>query len=150
VPRTTAPPHITPRRAFSRGPRRPILLATLAGRVDPSAERVAIESALEANRRLLLVNAVHQAQGPAAHALGGVPESVRATAQRAMSLGVQTELLRPISPRPAQTIVRLANEHQAALIVLGRPRGLLGRWRFRRVARAIHRGTTCLVWLAGS
>jgi hypothetical protein len=34
-----------------------------------------------------------------------------------------------------------------ALIVLGRPRGVLGRWRFRRAARAIRRGTSCLVWL---
>jgi nucleotide-binding universal stress UspA family protein len=125
-----------------------VLLATLAERVDPEAERMAIESALEANRALLLVNAVPRIQGPAATARGRDPGSVGATAKRAASLGIRTELLRPMTPRPIQTIVRLANERRAALVVLGRARGLLGRLRFRRAARALRRGTSCLVWVA--
>jgi nucleotide-binding universal stress UspA family protein len=126
-----------------------VLLATLARRVDPEAERMAIDSALESNRTLLLVNALPNVQGPAATDRGRDPESVVATARRAASLGIRTELLLPASPSPARSIVMLANAHRVALIVLGRPRGLLGRWRFRRAARAIRRGTSCLVWLAG-
>src|SRR5688572_9309686 len=109
---------------------------------------MAIESALEANRTLLLVNAAPAVQGPAATDHGIDPESVVATARRAASLGIRTELLRPASPSPPRSIVMLANAHRVALIVLGRPRGVLGRWRFRRAARAIRRGTSCLVWLA--
>jgi nucleotide-binding universal stress UspA family protein len=124
-----------------------VLLATLAGSIDPTAERMAIDSALEANRSLLLVNAV--ARAPAPSAVARVPAAVMATANRATALGVRIELLRPVSPSPAKTIVMIANERRAALIVLGRPRGLLGRWRFWRAARAIRRGTSCLVWLAG-
>jgi nucleotide-binding universal stress UspA family protein len=123
-------------------------LATLADRVDPSAERIAIESALEANRRLLVLDAVHHAQGPGAGARGRIPECIRETAQRAKSLGVQTELLLPITPSPARSIVMLANQRRAALIVLGRARGLLGWLRFRKATRAIRRGTSCLVWIA--
>jgi nucleotide-binding universal stress UspA family protein len=123
-----------------------VLLATLSGSIDPSAERMAIDSALEANRSLLLVNAVPRAPAPAA--VARFPAAVMATANRAMALGVRTELLPPISPSPAKTIVLLANERRAALVVLGRPRGLLGRWRFRKAARAIRRDTTCLVWIA--
>jgi nucleotide-binding universal stress UspA family protein len=148
VPGTTTPPLNTPRRASGHHSQQPILLATLASSVDSGAERFAIESALEANRRLLLLDAVPKAHGPGAQARGRVPECIRATAQRAMSLGVQIELLRPITPWPAQTIVKLANHHRAALVVLGRARGLLGWLRFRMAARAIRRNTSCLVWIA--
>jgi hypothetical protein len=125
-----------------------VLLATLARRMDPEAERIALESAYEANRTLLLVNAVLTVQGPAATPRGGGSESVVATAKLAGSLGIRTELLRPMSPSPARSIVMLANARRVALVVLGRPRGLIGRWRFRRAARAIRRDTSCLVWIA--
>ncbi|MFI5025555.1 MAG: hypothetical protein ACHQCI_02225, partial [Solirubrobacterales bacterium] len=38
---------------------RPVVLGTLACRIDPSAERMAIESAIEAGSRLLVTNVVH-------------------------------------------------------------------------------------------
>ena len=37
---------------------RPVVLATLSVRVDPAAERVAIEAALETRARLLLANLI--------------------------------------------------------------------------------------------
>ena len=47
-------PSRAPREA--RSPARPVLLGTLSVRVDPSAERMAIDTALEAGAKLILAN----------------------------------------------------------------------------------------------
>ena len=83
---------------------RPVVLATLSVRVDPSAERMAIDSALEAGVPLVLVNILRLRPYPTTLVLVGpeamnLPheedlEAVRATAARAAELGVKTELLR--------------------------------------------------------
>ena len=76
---------------------RPVVLATLSVRVDPSAERMAIESALEAGVPLVLVNLISLPPYPRTLVLAG-PEAttlpheedldeVRATARRAADLG---------------------------------------------------------------
>ena len=140
----------------------PVVLATLSSDLDPAAERVAIESALDAGVPLLVVNVVELPPCPRALVLGGPAalafpheesyEAVRATAQRAAQLGLQVEHLRVSSPRPARALVQLANERSAGLVVLGpRRRGLLsGRRRFRRAARQVRRRLNCLVWIAGA
>ncbi|MEA2333391.1 MAG: Universal stress protein family [Thermoleophilaceae bacterium] len=138
---------------------RPVVLATLASRVDPSAERVAVDSAIEAGVPLLLVNAIAMPYAPRAFALGGLDaitlpheedyDAVRATANRAAALGIRTELLRVTSPRPARAIAEVANERGAALVVFGPARGRVRRRRLRRAARAVLRGTRCLVWIVG-
>ena len=137
------------------------MLATLSCGVDPAAERVAIESALEAGVPLLVVNVVELPPCPRALVLGGPAalafpheegyEAVRATAERAAQLGLQVEHLRVSSPRPAKALVQLANERSAGLVVLGPIRRSLlrGRWRFRRAARRVRRRVSCLVWIAG-
>ena len=126
------------------------MLATLGSRLDPEAERVAIESAFENCTRLLLVNAVMARYAPRTPTLPREEdyEAVRGSADRAAEQGIFTELLRVRTPHPAKAIVEIANERGAALLVLGpRRRSWWRMFRVRRVARAIRRGTTCLVWL---
>jgi nucleotide-binding universal stress UspA family protein len=137
----------------------PVVLGTLSSRVEPEAERLAIESALDAGVPLLVVNAIPMPVCPRALVLGGPAavsfphkedyEAVCATAQRAAACGIRVEHLRVASPRPAKALVQVANERGAGLVVLGPKRGRVSRRRFRRAAREVRRGTSCLVWIAG-
>src|SRR4051812_41784606 len=79
---------------------RPVVLATMAVRVHPSAERMAIDSAIEAGVPLVVVNLVPLPPYVRTLVLVG-PEgttfpheedldAVRATARRAADLGVKT------------------------------------------------------------
>jgi nucleotide-binding universal stress UspA family protein len=137
---------------------RPVLLATLQVRVDPSAERMAIDSAIEAGVPLLLVNLIRLPPYATTIILAG-PEhttlpheedldAVRATANRAAELGVKTELLRVRTKRPVRALLQVASERDAGLIVFGPHLGRVGRIRFRRAAKRIRRDATCLVWVA--
>jgi nucleotide-binding universal stress UspA family protein len=128
-----------------------VLLATLATAVEPGAERMAVDSALEAGVSLVLVNAISMPHAPRSHRRDlstGAHRALRATAERATRLGIHTELLHVVSPRPASAIVEIANERRAALVVLGQRTGLAARLRLHRAARTIRHGTTCLVWFA--
>ena len=137
---------------------RPVMLATLQVRVDPSAERMAIDSALEAGVPLLLVNLIRLPPYATTMILAGpehttLPheedlEAVRATANRAAELGVKTELLRVSTKRPVQALLEVASERDAGLIVFGPHLGRVGRMRFRRAAKRIRREAACLVWVA--
>jgi nucleotide-binding universal stress UspA family protein len=150
-----------PADAGGLAPAGPVVLGTLSSRLDPDAERLAIEGALEAGVPLLVVNAVELPPCPRALLLGGPSavtfphdedyEAVRATAQRAAKLGLRVEHLRVSSPRPAKALVQVANERGAGLLVLGpkRRRLLSRRWRFDRAAREVRRNAACLVWIAG-
>lgn len=135
-----------------------MLLATLQVRVDPSAERMAIESALEAGVPLVLVNLIRLPPYATTLILVG-PEhttlpheedldAVRATAGRAAELGVKTELLRVRTTHPVKALLEVASERDAGLIVFGPHLGRVGRRRFRRAARRIRREAGCLVWIA--
>jgi nucleotide-binding universal stress UspA family protein len=137
---------------------RPVLLATLSVRVDPSAERMAIDSALEASVPLLIVNLIRLPPYATTLILAGpehttLPheedlEAVRATANRAADLGLKTELLRVRTKRPVQALLEVAGERDAGLIVFGPHLGRVGRIRFRRAAQRIRREASCLVWIA--
>jgi nucleotide-binding universal stress UspA family protein len=131
------------------------VLGTLSSRVEPEAERLAIETGVP----LLVVNAVPMPALPRALALAG-PEAltfpleedydeVGATAERAARWGIRVEHLRVTSPRPAKALVQVANERGAGLLVLGPKRGRVSRWRLRRAAREVRRSAACLVWIAG-
>jgi len=132
------------------------VLGTLSSRVEPEAERIAIESAVENGVPLLVVNVVPMAACPRALALAGPKalscphredyEAVRATAQRAASWGLKVQHLRVTSPRPAKALVQIANERGAGLLVLGPKRK--GIFRFWRAAREVVRNANCLVWIA--
>jgi nucleotide-binding universal stress UspA family protein len=137
-------------------PAGPVVLATLSARVDPEAERLAIESCLDAGVPLVVVNAVQAPACVRTLHLGALDPAredyaaVRATAERAAAFGIPVEHLRVTSPRPARAIVEIAKERAAGLLVLGPKRGRVSRWRFRRAARMVRRRLTCLVWIAGS
>jgi hypothetical protein len=136
---------------------RPVMLATLSVRVDASAEAMAIESALEAGVSLIVANMLVLRPYPATVMLArenvNLPgeedlDAVRATASRAVELGIRTELLRVSSVRPVRALLELAAERQVGLLVFGPDRARLPRYRFRRAARAVRRHAPCLVWIA--
>jgi nucleotide-binding universal stress UspA family protein len=138
--------------------RRPVVLGTLSVRVDPSAERMAIDSAVEAGVPLVIANILKLRPYPATLALLG-PEglnlpheedldAVRSTAARAAELGVKTELLRVTTRRPVQALLEIVAERDAGLLVFGPDLRLTGRMRFGLLARKLRRQASCLIWVA--
>jgi hypothetical protein len=82
---------------------RPVVLATLSVRIEPAAEKMAIDSALETGARLIIANMLWLPPHPTTLVLARehatLPheedlDAVRATAARAAALGVPTELRR--------------------------------------------------------
>jgi nucleotide-binding universal stress UspA family protein len=137
---------------------RPVVLATMAVPVHPSAERMAIESAIEASVPLLLVNLVPLPLYVRTMVLVG-PEGttfpheealaeVRETARRASQLGVHTELLRVRTRHAATALLEIVRERDAGLVVFGPDLNAISRLRFRRAARRVRREADCLVWIA--
>lgn len=134
------------------------MLGTLASRVDPSAERMAVESALETGAKLLVVNVVRLQLFPrtlALHGLSGVTlpheedlDAVRATARRAADAGLGVEHLRVKSSRPVDALVEIAHQRDAGLLVFGPDLARVGARRFRRAARRVRERARCLVWVA--
>lgn len=147
----------TPSSIATGGPARPVLLATLSVRIDPDAERMALDSALEAGVRLLIANMLHM-PGYATTMLlapeyATLPheedlEAVRETANRAAARGIPTELLRVTSPRPLTALIELIRERRPGLVVLGPDVKRTSRWRLRRAARRVRSEADCLVWIA--
>ncbi|HET8977342.1 MAG TPA: universal stress protein [Solirubrobacteraceae bacterium] len=135
----------------------PVVLATLSVRIDPAAERMAIDSALETGARLIIANMLWLPSHPATLMLARehatLPheedlDAVRATAQRAAARGVPTELLRISSRRPLQALIELLAERRAGLVVLGPDPRRSPRWWRAMAARRIRRRAECLVWIA--
>ena len=136
---------------------RPVILATFSVRVDPGAERMAFDSALEVGSRLILANLMRLPPYPAtimlAREYATLPheedlEAVRATAARAGALGIATELLRISSRRPLAALVELITERGAGLVVLGPDVRRTPRWQLRLAARRVRRQADCLIWIA--
>ena len=136
---------------------RPVVLGTLACPIDPAAERMAIESALEVGSPLLVTNVVHLPNYPTTLMLVGpdaatLPheerlEAVRGTAARAAALGIRTEHLRVSSKRPVKALLEVVRDRHAGLLVFGPDRAEIPRRRYRRASRQIRRNAACLVWL---
>jgi hypothetical protein len=137
---------------------RPVVLATMAVRVHPSAERMAIDSAIEAGVPLLIVNLIPLPPYPRTIMLVG-PEGttlpheedlyeLRETARRAADLGVRTELLRVRTRHAVNALLEILHERDAGLVVFGPHLGMVGRLRFRRAARRVRQEAGCLVWVA--
>jgi nucleotide-binding universal stress UspA family protein len=136
---------------------RPVILATLAARVDPVAERVAFEAALETRCKLLLTNLIWLPPHPTTLMLAReyvtLPheedlDAVRATAERAAARGIPTELLRVSSRRPLTALLELVRERGAGLLVLGPDPERTPRWWRTVAAWRIRRQADCLVWIA--
>jgi hypothetical protein len=152
--RHDSPAQVAP--AARAGPR-PVILATFSVRIDPRAERMAFDSALDVGARLVIANMMKLPPYPTtimlAREYATLPheedlEAVRATAARASILGIGTELLRISSPRPLAALVELITERRASLVVLGPDVRRTPRWQLRLAARRVRRGTDCLIWIA--
>jgi hypothetical protein len=137
---------------------RPVVLATLSVRVDPRAERMAIESAAEVGAPLILANMLWLPAHPTTLTLARehatLPHeedlaAVRETAARAAAAGVQTELLRISSRRPLAALIELITERRPGLVVLGPDRRRTPRWWLWLAARRVRRQADCLVWIVG-
>jgi len=136
---------------------RPVLLATLSVRIDPSAERMACESALDAGVPLIIANLLTLPAYPLTMMLARedmvLPheedlDAVRAMAARSAERGIATELLRVSSHRPLVALLELARERAPGLLVFGPDLQRTSRWRFRRAAERVQREAGCLVWIA--
>ena len=136
--------------------KRPVILATLSVRVDPNAERVAIESALETGANLIVANMLPLPAYPMTFILAPdqltLPheedlEAVRATARRAAERGIPTELLRITSRRPLAALIELIRERRPGLVVLGPDVTRTPRWRLWFAGRRVRQQTDCLVWI---
>jgi len=136
---------------------RPVVLATLSVRVDPEAERMAIDSALDTHARLIIANMLwlppHPTTLTLAREVAVLPheedlEAVRETARRAAAQGVRVELLRISSRRPLAALLELIEERGAGLVVLGPDPQRTPRWWRAVAARRIRRRAGCLVWIA--
>ena len=146
-----AEPHAAPR---------PVVLATLSVRVDPEAERMAIDSAIDsdpAHPRLIIANMLwlppHPTTLTLAREVAILPheedlDAVRETAARAAARGVSVELLRISSRRPLVALLELIEERGAGLVVLGPDPRRSPRWWRAAAARRIRRRAGCLVWIA--
>jgi len=136
-------------------PRGPVVLATLASRPNAEAEDYAIGAALDAGTRLVIINAVMLPALPLTLYLVGVsgairPEdedlaAVRASAERAASLGVPVEHLRVASRHPTAALSAVAKEKRAGLLVFGPDPERIGMRKFRSAARKIRKRADCLV-----
>jgi hypothetical protein len=147
---STTPP------AAGAGKAGPVVLGTLAVRIDAAAERMALETALEAGVPLIVANMIMMPTYPTTMVLAPrfvtLPheedlDEVRATAQRAAGLGIATELLRITSRRPVRALLELLTEREAGLVVFGPDRSLVSRTRFHAAAWLVRRRATCLVWV---
>ncbi len=150
--RTAAPPEAPERIA------RPVVLGTLSTQIDPAAEEMAIASALEAGVPLIVANMLYLPPYPATVTLVGAAgatlpheealDEVRATAARAASLGIRTELLRVTSRHPVRALLMIAAERDAGLLVFGPDRRRVRGLRLRAAVRRVRRDAPCLVWIA--
>jgi Universal stress protein family len=135
---------------------RPVVLGTLSARFDPEAERFAIESALEADAALIVVNVVELKPYPCTMRLLGpsaatLPEEedlepVRATAARAAALGTRTQLLRVTSSHPVRALLEIVSERDAGLLVFGPEPDRVRRRTLRRAFVQVRERAPCLLW----
>jgi Universal stress protein family len=135
----------------------PVVLGTLSVRIERSAERMALETALEVGVKLIIANMLTMPMYPLtvtlARAYATLPheedlDEVRATAQRALELGIRTELQRVSTPRPVRGLIELARDCEAGLLVFGPERSLIKPRRWRSAVRIVRRDAPCLVWVA--
>jgi nucleotide-binding universal stress UspA family protein len=133
-----------------------VVLATLSVRIDPKAEQLAIDSALEVSARLIIANMLTLPPYPATLMLARefvtLPheedlDAVRETARRAAARGLDTELLRITSRRPLAALIELIRERDAALVVLGPDVRRTPRLQLWLAARRVRRQVGCLVWI---
>ena len=135
-----------------------MVLATLSVRVDPSAERMAIDSALEAGVPLVPVNILRFRPFPTTLLLVG-PEGMNLPHEEDLDAatghgGTRRRARREDRaapgdhPPPVQALLEIVAERDAGLLVFGPDLRLTSRMRFRSLARKLRRNASCLLWIA--
>jgi hypothetical protein len=148
--RTTGGTHLsTDACAPSSGRReRPVLLATLAAPLDPSATEFALGCAIEAEQLLVIAGF---AQVPAGRGITLPAPELDAILQPAIDQvsahPICAQVLKVRSPRPLKAILEVADEFDAGLLAFGPDLEKLRPRRYRRAARFLAREAGCLVWL---
>ena len=131
------------------------MLGTLSARFEREAERFAIESALDVDAELIVVNVVElkpcpctmRLLGPSAATLPDEEdlEPVRATAARAAAIGIRTHLLRVTSSHPVRALLEIVAEREAGLLVFGPEPDRVRRRTLRRAFVQVRERAPCLV-----
>src|SRR5689334_8125752 len=139
----------------------PVVLATFAGApLQAAATRLAVESAADMRAPLLVLDAVAVRPGrrgavPALRPTGpALAADLQTVSALASEFGVELELARAASLRPAETLVEIVADRRAALVVLATDPAVLRRLRtptrreHRRFVAALTDGAPCLLWTA--
>jgi nucleotide-binding universal stress UspA family protein len=140
---------------LGRGNGRPVMLATLGVPFEEAATTLAVDTAVESGKPLVVVNVVELLLAPASVVLGygdldDDPEdaaALRAPAELAHGLGVHVERLRVQSPHPVKALLEVAAERRPGLLVFGPERARMRARAYRRAARIVSKSAPCLVWL---
>ena len=133
---------------------RPVLLATLDVPFAEDATAFAVDSAVETGQPLVVVNAVEVLPVHSTFLGYGYVErpdlqdDLRKPADLARSLAVRVERLRVCSPHPIAALLELVAERNPGVLVFGPEPSRLKPRTYRRAAKKIREGTTCLVWVA--
>jgi hypothetical protein len=131
---------------------RPVMLLTLNVPLDEAAVAFAVDTALETGAELYLCDAIPIAVGnPAVHAGRSFAErdtrrELDEVGARARSLGVRVTQMVFHNPKPISASLDVIRDAGVGLVVFGPSRRRLGRWSFRRSARRLREGASCLVW----
>jgi hypothetical protein len=133
---------------------RPVLLATIDVPFAEDATVLAVDAAVESGQPLILVNAAEVQPTPYTFLGYGYVEqqdlqdALRKPAELAQSLAVRVERLRVCSPHPIDALLEVVAERHPGLLVFGPDCSRLKPRTYRRAARKVREGVSCLVWLA--
>jgi hypothetical protein len=132
---------------------RPILLVTFDVPLLAEASALAVDAAVENGQPLVVANVIGGRYFPMpgmpvpdAIVRADVEESLREPTRLAVALGVRTERLRVLTPRPVEALVELVSERRPGLVVVGADPERMRRRLHARALRALRERTRCLVW----
>jgi hypothetical protein len=135
-----------------RGPsqrERPVLLATLAVPLDPTAIDFALACALESGHPLVIAGFIEVAPGRGATLPAPQLDAILQPAIDQLSpVGLHLKVLKVRSPRPLQAIVEIAHDTHAGLLAFGPDLAKIRPRRYLRAARYLTERAPCLLWLA--
>ena len=132
----------------------PVMLVTFDVPFEPEATALAVDTAVESEQPLIIVNAAEVPLGPISLAMGyeyvgtqDVEVALREPAALAKGLAVEVERLRLCSPRPIEALLELVAERAPGLLVVGPDRDRIKRRTYAKLTKRIRQRAACLVWL---
>jgi nucleotide-binding universal stress UspA family protein len=128
------------------------MLLTLNVPFDPVAVEFALGTAAETGAELYVCDAIPlEYRNYVGHVARQYAEQhnrryLDEVAQVARDRGIRTTQLAFHNPKPIRATLEVAVSEAVGLLVFGPERSSLGRWTFRRAARRLREGASCLVW----